>query len=278
MLLLKSNENNFERMITVKEIEYKFIKTSLDDNKDFFSNYFSSLSAIYDNFLEAHILQSDVYSIYIENNKIGYFAIYQKKLLTQFYVNKSAMKYAQSIFKQILEQYHIERAFVPTCDELLLSMSLDFHKKVNMQAYFFEENKNPIYEIEPPKYGRNLLRQAIEKDIPSIEKLCEGFFDNTKDSILLGQIYILEENDNILGFGLIEDCNIFKDYKATGMFTVNKHRQNGVGRSIILHLKDICYEKGFKPLPGCWYYNFNSKRTLESCGYISKTRLLNIEF
>lgn len=27
-----------------------------------------------------------------------------------------------------------------------------------------------------------------------------------------------------------------------------------------------------------WYYNHNSKRTLESAGYISKTRLLRIEF
>lgn len=259
-------------------IKYKFIKTSLEENKDFFSRYVNSLNGVYDYFLDSHISGSDVYSIYIDNNNIGYFAIYDEKLLTQFYIDKNARKYVQNIFKQILEQYHIERAFVPTCDELFLSMSLDFHKKMNMQAYFFEENQNPIYEIKPPKYSRNMIRQATENDTEVIEKLSEGFFENLKDSVLLNKMYILEESQDILGFGIIEDSNTFIDYKTTGMYTVEKHREEGVGRSIILHLKDICYEKGFKPLSGCWYYNYNSKSTLESCGYVSKTRLLNIEF
>jgi hypothetical protein len=33
-----------------------------------------------------------------------------------------------------------------------------------------------------------------------------------------------------------------------------------------------------KPIPGCWNYNHNSKRTLESAGYASNTRLLRIDF
>lgn len=259
-------------------IKYKFIKTSLDDNKDFFRRYVDSLTGIYDYFLESHILDSDMYSIYIDNDKIGYFAVYEKNLITQFYIDKSAMKYAQSVFKQILEQCHIERAFVPTCDELFLSTALDFHRKLNMQAYFCEENKNPIYEIKHPKYGRNLLRQATENDITTIDELSEGFFDNLKESVLLNKLYILEENYEILGFGIIEHSDIFIGYKTTGMYTVEKYRKKGVGTSIILHLKGICYEKGIKPLSGCWYYNYNSKRTLERCGYISKTRLLDIEF
>lgn len=61
-----------------------------------------------------------------------------------------------------------------------------------MQAYFCEENKNPIYEIKQPKYGRNLLRQAAENDIATIDELSEGFFDNLKESVLLNKLYILE--------------------------------------------------------------------------------------
>lgn len=259
-------------------IEYKFIKASSDDNKNFFIRYADSLTGIYDHFLESHILDSDMYSIYIDNDKIGYFAVHEDNLITQFYIDKNAIKYAQSVFKQILEEYHIERAFVPTCDELFLSTALDFHRKMNMQAYFCEENKNPIYEIKQPKYGRNLLRQATENDIATIEELSEGFFDNLKESVLLNKLYILEENNNILGFGIIEHSDIFIGCKTTGMYTIEKYRQKGVGTSIILLLKDICYEKGFKPISGCWYYNYNSKSTLEGCGYISKTRLLNIEF
>ncbi len=78
--------------------------------------------------------------------------------------------------------------------------------------------------------------------------------------------------------GIIVDNVIMNGCKGTGMFTNPKYRQQGVGRSIILHLKEICNEKGIIPLPGCWYYNHESKKTLESAGYISRTRLLRIEF
>jgi hypothetical protein len=52
----------------------------------------------------------------------------------------------------------------------------------------------------------------------------------------------------------------------------------GIGRSIIIHLRNICIEKGLTPMAGCWYYNHNSKNTLESTGFITKTRLLRIDF
>lgn len=89
---------------------------------------------------------------------------------------------------------------------------------------------------------------------------------------------MLRENDEFLGVGVIVNNVIVKNCKGTGMFTNEKYRQKGVGRSIILPLKDICHAAGVTPIPGCWYYNHNSKRTLESAGYVTKTRLLNVEF
>ena len=69
-----------------------------------------------------------------------------------------------------------------------------------------------------------------------------------------------------------------RNCKGTGMFSKEDKRRNGVGRSIIIHLKSICHEMGVTPVPGCWYYNINSKKTLESAGYISKSKLLRFTF
>ncbi|WP_181153121.1 hypothetical protein [Paenibacillus sp. AR247] len=35
--------------------------------------------------------------------------------------------------------------------------------------------------------------------------------------------------------------------------------------------------QGIRPLSGCWYYNEASKRTLESAGMVTRTRLLRMK-
>jgi len=62
------------------------------------------------------------------------------------------------------------------------------------------------------------------------------------------------------------------------MFTNELYRRRGIGRTIIFNLRKWCYENNQTPICGCWYYNENSKMTLESVGFVTKTRLLNIDF
>lgn len=254
---------------------YQYRASSLQEQGLFFEQYVASLSARYDDFYEAHILNSAIYSIWIHGVHSGYFGIHEETLLTQFYITKEAFKHAQKIFKDILVQFKVKSAFVPTCDEMFLSMCLDQHRKVNLQAYFFELSGK---SVRPPEYPRELLRLATVDNLEDIVNLTGDFLDQPAEMIRKGQIYTLRDQGDLLGIGMIVDNVIMKNCKGTGMFTNENYRQKGVGRSIILHLRDICLENGITPIPGCWYYNHNSKRTLESAGYISKTRLLHIEF
>lgn len=86
------------------------------------------------------------------------------------------------------------------------------------------------------------------------------------------------ENAILLGAGIIEKGRVLKGYTSVGMFTNEAYRQKGIGRTIITNLKNWCYDNDQIPICGCWYYNTNSKMTLESSGFVTKTRLLNIEF
>lgn len=254
---------------------YQYAVSTFEEQSLFFAQYVEGLSAKYDNFLEEHILGSAFYSISINGIHSGYFGIYQGTLLTQFYIPAGTFKHAQAIFSDILDKYEIQNAIVPTCDESLLSLCLDKHCKVNLQAYIFELSHEPVRIAEYPKESFNL---ATLDDLEEIKFITGDFIDKHEVRIKAKQLYILRENDAFLGLGVIEDNLIMKNCKAIGMFTNEKYRQTGVGRSIILHLKEICHENGFISLPGCWYYNYDSKRTLESAGYISKTRLLRIDF
>ena len=55
-------------------------------------------------------------------------------------------------------------------------------------------------------------------------------------------------------------------------------RRRGVGRSVQLHLGDICRERGQRPLSGCWWKNEASRRTIESAGRYTTTTLVDITF
>jgi GNAT superfamily N-acetyltransferase len=254
---------------------YQYETTTLREQQVFFDQYVRTLSGRYDDFLEEHILKSTFYSILIHGIPSGYFAILDGELLTQFYLPKSAFRHGQAVFADILERYKIKEAFVPTCDEAMLAFCMDKQHSITQQAYFFEDSEE---EVRPAEYPRERLIPATLSDLKEIRCITGDFTDRHEERIRDGQLFILREEGEFLGMGIIVTNCIMKGCLGTGMFTNPLHRQKGVGRSIILHLKEWCREQEMNPLPGCWYYNHNSKRTLESAGYIAKTRLLRISF
>lgn len=254
---------------------YQYETTTLREQQFFFDQYVSTLSGRYDDFLEEHILRSTFYSILIHGIPSGYFAILDGKLLTQFYLPKPAFRHAQAVFADMLETFKIKEAFVPTCDEAMLALCMDEQRSIAQQAYFFEDSE---VAVRPAEYPREWLTPASLSDLEEIRSITGDFTDRHEERIREGQLFILREKGEFLGMGIIEINCIMKGCIGTGMFTNPLHRQKGVGRSIILHLKELCREQEMIPLPGCWYYNHNSKRTLESAGYIAKTRLLRISF
>lgn len=253
---------------------YLFEQQKFTELEAIFNAYLKQLSGKYDNFLEYHILESKMYAIKNEDEVVGIFAIFHEKLLTLFYIDQKEYRYAQHVFERVIKEYGVKSSFVPTCDEQLLTLSLDYHTKVNKQAYFFTVYNGNVRE---PEFGRECLVLATQDDIPFIEEYASKEFANIPTQIDKGYLYLLKQGVEVLGIGNIEDCHIFKDYKSTGNYVMPNHRQKGVGRSILMNLKEICEEWGYGTIPGCWYYNHQSKLTIQSAGYISPTRLLHIE-
>ncbi len=176
----------------------------------------------------------------------------------------------------MLQKFDLVNAFVPTCDELLLSLVLDKEVIVEKQAYFFQDGKIPADSSN--LYNSGVFRVATKEDIPEILRVTTDFFDKLEERVEREEIFVLMENAILLGAGIIEKGRVLKGYTSVGMFTNEAYRQKGIGRTIITNLKNWCYENNQIPICGCWYYNTKSKMTLESSGFVTKTRLLNIEF
>ena len=255
-------------------MNYKFENCSMDDVKELILEYASSLSSPFDSFLEDHIAASEFYRIFIGLSLVGYLAIFKKELLTQFYIKREDLKYGQEIFRSALQEFRIKEAFVTTGDELLLSLAMDDYESVEKQAYFFQDCKEYSYN---KGYYPGEFRLASSNEIEEIEKVSGDFFDKLYEQVENGQIFIFKENDVLLGVGIREPGVVLDKYTSIGMFVNEGYRQKGIGRTIISKLREWCYENTTIPICGCWYYNTNSKLTLESTGFVTKTRLLRFK-
>ena len=246
----------------------KFVKSSIQGTNSLLRKYLQSLTGVVDDFWEEHILTADIYLIQKEEKAVGCFAIHSKDKITMFYIQHEDFHMAQDVFKKILSCFCIQTALVATCDPLFLNLCLDFHKKIELQAYFFKHSGN---NVRPQEYSRDLLRLAVPGDEVDILDS-----ENVTENIALGKYYVMRENGVFIGQGFFNMQTLIPGAASIGMSVHPDFRRKGVGRSIIMHLADICREKGVTPHCGCWYHNHNSKATLESAGFVAQTRLLNV--
>ncbi len=259
------------------KMNIEFELSNCNDINKFLKDYIRTLSSPFDSYLDDYIIQSKFYRIVMNSKYVGYFAIHNDELLTLYYIKFKYIKYAEEIFKNVLEKFNPKSAYVSTGDELYLSCICDIeNKEVKNQAYFFQDHKGSPEKIR--YYDSGNLRKAQCEDIEIIKEVSGDFFEDVDKQVKGGELYIFEEGANILGFGIQEKGKILKGYTSIGMFTRGEYRHKGIGRTIIARLKELCYKQGEIPICGCWYYNTNSKKTLESSGFVSKTRLLRIEF
>jgi hypothetical protein len=258
--------------MTNKKDPIVFKRSSLKGNRGLLDEYVEQISIPYDDFLEDKILSSEIYSVLLYEEHIGFCGI-QDKTMNIFYIRNVFFEHARSVFSRAKEEMGVTVAFIPTTDIAALSVVLEEYTKIQIQALHFSDTTR---EVRPARFSRDKFRLAVADDLQEINTLADDFLDDYELKVKNGEIYVLEEKNELLGIGVFIQNKIMKNCVGTGMYTKKTRRKEGVGRSIILHLKEIAYDQGMIPVPGCWYYNTNSRRTLESAGYITQSKLLKV--
>jgi N-acetylglutamate synthase-like GNAT family acetyltransferase len=251
-------------------------KCTLENIIKYILKYYKENRIIVDSFWESNVRESNFYIIEYNQNTIGYFAINNETVLTLFNIFDEYRNTSQELFGIIKKYESVKEALIPTGDEFFISHAIDNYTKIEKQAYF------SIYtERRPEKLFDIKLELAdMEKD-EVILNICHDFLKGEIENIKKGideAIYIARHENNVIGFGIIEYQKIVNIYASIGMIVCEKHRQKGFGSNILNGLKDIVKGKDIQAISGCWYYNHNSKKTMESAGAYSKTRLLRFYF
>jgi predicted acetyltransferase len=240
------------------------------------SKYYNENKIIVDSFWEGHVKESNFYSIEYNQNIIGYFAINTETVLTLFNIFEQYRNVSQELFGLVKKYESVKEALIPTGDEFFMSHAIDSYVRIEKQAYF------SIYtEKEPEKILDIKLELAnVEKD-EEILNICHDFLKDEIVNIKKGkdeEIYIARLKNDVIGFGVIDYQKIVNIYASIGMIVREEYRQKGFGSNILNGLRNIVKGKGLQAISGCWYYNHNSKKTMESAGAYSKTRLLRFYF
>ncbi|MTI49869.1 N-acetyltransferase [Sporosalibacterium faouarense] len=253
-------------------MDFKIRKSNLENIKEIMESGLSKHNSYFDSFLEDHIIKSNHYEILDDENNIGYFSIFEENLLTQFYMKDEYQHLSQEVFDKVRRYEQVNKAFVHTGDEFYLTHIIDYSRNIEPQAYFFKDSK-----IEIPKdkiLSDFSYKLATEQDIDIIKKHSGDFFDDVIEQVKKKQLYMGYKNNEVVSFGIIEKSKLYNNVASIGMFTASDKRKCGIGRNTLIHLKEVCYKNNIEPIAGCWYYNHNSKKTLQSAGMIGQSRLL----
>jgi predicted acetyltransferase len=255
--------------IDIKECNYVDIQSLV-------AEYYVNNKIIVDSFWESHVRESNYYKMMYENEIIGYFSINSGTILVLFNVLEKYRNISQELFIIIKKFESIKEALIPTGDEFFISHAVDNYVKLEKQAYF------SIYTDKKPKkiIPIELKLADIKKDM-EILNLCHDFLKEEIENVnnlMDEEVYIVTHENNIIGFGIIEYQQIVNIYASIGMIVREEYRQKGYGANILYELNNIVKSKGKTTISGCWYYNHNSKKAMESAGAYSKTRLLRFYF
>ena len=254
----------------------KIGKCGFRDIEKLVAEYYINNRIIVDSFWEGHIREGNHYKIMYQDNIVGYFSINKQTVLVLFYIFEEYRNISQELFTIIRKFESVKEALIPTGDEFFISHAIDNYIRIEKQAYFsMYSDKNPkkIIPLE-------LKLADIEKDI-EILNLCHDFLnDIIEDSKKVSgiEIYIVKHENTIIGFGIIHYQEIVNIYASIGMIVIEDYRQKGYGANILYQLSNIVKSKEKQAISGCWYYNHLSKKTTESAGGYSKTRLLKFYF
>ena len=253
---------------------FQFVPVSFGQIEHAVKAYLNSLPSATDSFHEEHVISANHYQILVGGETAGFASIRQESTITQFKLSVPYRHLGQPIFARLRRHEHVQSALFPTNDQFFLAHALDDYRQLAKQACFFALASTRVL----PVASGNTLRLAVAANLDVIRKETGDFFETPEHLVAKGEIFVVERDGEVAGFGVMESSRLYEKTASIGMFTVERFRNQGVGATTIALLIGECQQRGIRPVAGCWYYNHSSKRTLEKAGMYSPTRYLRVEY
>lgn len=255
-------------------MEITLEKSAPEEQWDALLRYTDRIGLV-DTYWENQILGARFYRIAVNGRTAGFCTFEEKELaLTSFCIDDPLFPYSREAFAAVLARLRPVLAYLVSGDGPFLSVCLDVGARLEAHGFFFHDTGR---DGPPALFQSAQILPAGERDYEDLRET--HFYGDLHDPE--NPLYVLRDADGeFLGTGHIAKWmrRLGRDWGAVGMYTAPAARGRGVGRSIILAMKQFTREMGLEPIAGCYCSNTASRRTLESCGFVTNTRYVKAWF
>lgn len=235
----------------------------VDDARPAITGHHRTLAHSGDFFMPHHQLDATHRRVVVDGLDVGLLA-YTKDELTLLTLSPAAKRYDRQIVERVLQETGIRQAFAASWDAHHVDLFGAFAAEIACQAYQFEFPEDPPRPRDP--ISGLALRPATETDLPYLER--SEFQAENVAMVAAGQLHIAELAGNPVGIGVTVPHPLAPSTVDIGMFANADRRGSGIGRSIIALVARQVSDSGRRPVAGCWWRNWQSRRTLEAAGML----------
>jgi len=242
------------------------------------NDYLDNLAEPQELFLEMVIWDSAKYMVFLDTELAGYFILGKENILAEFYINPEYLSFSEDIFKTIIENHAITKAYAKSFDLLMVESCMHMKKLSRIIGYLFRDMEPDWQFIEDEKITVHLAKHADKKTIVPVK---EGLFDHddeVKYVILNKNMFMYSFEDRFIGCGIFQQTIKGRNNYDIGMLVHPDHREKGFGTYVIRHLTQHCHNNNWRPTCGCAVENTGSRKTLEKAGFITKHSMQEFEF
>jgi RimJ/RimL family protein N-acetyltransferase len=214
---------------------------------------------------------------------IGHFCLDSHNYLLRFHLLEEYQTQAQEIFRQITSTYEIQCALVSTIEPLYFSLCLDVQKSIAPQSYLFRDYRR--VELSAT-LSNSTFRKA---EMSELDEIVRFYHENAEGPgawiepfvhkrLARSELFVWYHQQTLVATGECIPSQLQPPYADLGMIVAQSYRGRGLGSSVLIRLKEYCYEASRKPICSCAVDNHASKKAIEKAGFLSEQRIVKMMF
>ncbi|EAY28700.1 GNAT family N-acetyltransferase [Microscilla marina] len=266
----------------------EFIKVKSKNNlSTIYPAFYASLHASFDGMWDQITGNATHWSISHQHKNIGFYVIDDANILINFFLIETALPLLEEVFAQLLAQHKVKSGIVSTNAPVFVSACADFAHTITPHSYLFQDHKKRDLVAPALANGtKPVLKVAQTSDhqaavnfgvvaIGADKTWLEGYYALR---IQKQELFLWQAGEEIIGACEARKSDSQPGIGDVGMVVGIPYRRQGVGAYLLNEAKKKCYQQGLTPICSCEKENIGSRQSIYKAGFVSKYRVLNVEF
>ena len=253
-----------------------------EDNINYRKQLYTSFIAPLDGMWEVlYIANATCYLIKRDGEEIGYCCIDEDKSLNQIFLIATHQYLMNAVVAELINTSMIVSAHLSSIAPTSFNTCLFFAKSIQANtinyAFSSAQEKRVGTEIlnlnTASIHDGDKIRDFFKKEIDFDDSF--GYTDNL---IQRGEIYVVEEGNEIIATGECRLSDSQPKYADIGMVVKQNNRKKGLGTNVLSELVKISKEKKRIPICSTTVENVASQKAIERAGFYNSHTIFKIDF